>query len=145
MRRVEAVLLLTLVGGLLAACLGGWGFVHDEPLAGPYRLVAVVARDQMIVCRSLEGGGCSGDGLPDQTVFAAGADERFIVIARHPSGPFEVRQPGVTEYYFWKRDPDEAQSRFRPDVRGPYDGVAFEREKARLVLPSFSVIFEDLQ
>ena len=145
MKRFAAALGLSLACVLLAACPGGWGFVHDEPLAGPYRLVAVDSRDQMIVCLSLEGGSCAGDGLPDQTVFAAGADERFIVIARHPTGPFDVRQPGIVEYYFWKRDPDEAQSGFRPDVRGPYDADAFEQEKARLMLPAFSVTFEDLQ
>ncbi|MGZ6016133.1 MAG: hypothetical protein ACXWKM_10350, partial [Phenylobacterium sp.] len=65
---------------LLAGC---GGFVHDERLADEYRLVAVDIPEDMEACRRLPGNShdCVADGLPGPTVFAAGADRRFLVIA----------------------------------------------------------------
>lgn len=145
MRRVSIVITLWVISAGLAGCLGGWGFAHDQPLIGPYRLVAVDVREDMIVCRGLASGDCVGDGLPGATVFAAGGNERYLVIARHPR---EFPQPAdrtVTEYYFAERSADEGQPGARPTVHGPFDRTAFAAQRRRLGLPSFTVLFEDLK
>lgn len=143
----KAVLALGLVAALplFWSCIGGWGFVHDQPLAGPYRLVAVDAREDMGVCRSLEGGNCSGDGLPDRTVFAAGANDRYLVIARHPSVFGEPLNKAVTEYYVVERSADESQPGSRPTVQGPFDQPEFDEKARELALPGFTIVFDDLR
>lgn len=107
--------------------------------------MAVDYREQMIVCRSLEGGNCTGDGLPDQTVFAAGADDRYLVIARHPSVFAEPMNKAVTEYYFAERSANEGDPRSRPKLYGPYDKAEFDEAAQRLGLPAFSIVFDDLK
>src|SRR3954452_545568 len=87
----------------------GSGFVHDEKLTGPYHLVAVDEMEQMSLCRELEGGSCSGDGLPDQTIFAAGASDRFIALARHPREWPNPADRSTTEYYYLLRTSTEAR------------------------------------
>ena len=65
MRWASLVSLLCLTG-----C--GNGFVWDEVLDGPYRLVAIGISEDMSLCRSVDTSGtCVGDGLPDATVFQA--------------------------------------------------------------------------
>lgn len=116
---------------LLGAC---GGFVHDETLAGPWRLVAVDRQEDMILCRSIEGGSCAGDGLPGPRIIAAGADERHVVVIRRaPSGR------SADEYYFLIRASDEATR--GGTLHGPFDASQFAVEKARLGLPEFSRVF----
>ena len=130
----------------LAACWPFAGFVHDETLAGPYRLVAVDADEQMAICRSVPASGdCFGDGLPGPTVYAAGADDRYLVAARHPyDGTTQNR--GVTEYYYVKRLPgDGGAGTARDRTVGPLTGPAFLRARRQLGLPPFTGFFEDLR
>jgi len=145
MRRSAFALSLVAALPLLLSCIGGWGFVHDQTLVGPYRLVAVDTREDMALCRSLEGGDCLGHGLPGRTVFAAGADERYLVIARHPSAFGEPLNKAVTEYYVVERSPDEADLRFRPEVLGPFDQAEFDARVRQLSLPGFTIGFDDLR
>lgn len=145
MKKAAFALALCVATPLLWSCIGGWGFVHDQPLAGPYRLVAVDTRDDMIVCRSLESGDRVGDGLPGRTVFAAGADDRYLVIARHPSAFGEPLNKAVTEYYVVERRPDEADPGSRPEVFGPFDQAEFDERVRQLSLPEFTIVFDDLR
>ena len=71
-----------LAAGVFALCLVSCGFVHDEHLVGPYRLVAVDSLDDMGICYDLGSGNCLG--RITETVFAAGWDTLFIVAKRHP-------------------------------------------------------------
>lgn len=145
MKRLAVVFAVSLSTILLAACPGGFGFVHDQKLAGPYRLVAVDDREDMVVCRGMESGSCAGDGLPGPTVFAAGADRRYLVIARHPTTFPEPMDKAHTEYFYAERSANEGDQRSRPVVHGPFDKAQFELEVRRLSLPEFSVVFEDLK
>jgi len=143
---MSARLVPTLAAVALAGC---WplpqGFVHDETVAGPYRLVAVDSMEQMLLCRSFEGSNdCMGDGLPGETIFAAGADDRHLVLARHPREWPSPPDRRVTEYYYIVRAPDEARNGPRA-VRGPFTAEQFGREKVRLHLPEFSRTFEELR
>jgi hypothetical protein len=117
-------------GFLLSGCSG---FVHDEQLDEAYRLVAVDAMEDMMVCRSV-GNDCSGDGLPGPTIFAAGADHRYIVIARHPDG-----DKAVSEYFYLIKRPASAA------VIGPFTRLSFDAEREQLGLPAFTRTFESLR
>jgi len=135
---------LALSTALLAGCFPFSGLVHREALAGPYELWAIDTMEDMILCRSI-GDGCVGDGLPGDTIFAAGADERFIVLARHPREWPNDPDRSVTEYYYLIRSPDDAERGPYGRVRGPFDEQQFEAETRRLGLPGFSRTFEELR
>jgi hypothetical protein len=125
-------------------CCSGCGFVHDEVLDGPYRLVAVDTRGDMSLCISV-GDDCSGDGLPGPMVFAAGANRQFVDIARHPPAADGQIDRRVTEYYYIIRMPDEAKGVDPKNLIGPLDQARFDQEKRRLGLPAFSRVFDDLK
>jgi len=125
---------------LLSAC---GGFVHDEQLDRSYRLVAVDTSDDMIVCRRFTGADCVGDELPGPTVFAAGANPNYVVIARHPRGE-QGTDKSVTEYYYVKRPPEDVPLRAE-NVVGPLTLAAFQADQQRLGLPRFTRTLSDLK
>jgi hypothetical protein len=88
-------------------------------------------------CPIEPGVGCAIDGLPGPYVEAAGADERFIVVAQRPSG----RESGPTRYYYFARVPEEKRGWGNNPERiiGPLDAEEFAAAKARLGLPEFTV------
>ena len=115
--------------GLLLA-LQGCGFAHDEEIAGPYRLVAVDISAQMSVCYSL-GGNCNGRVGP--TVFETGANDAYVVAARHPGN-----DKSRTEYFYVIRKLDTAEADPSVAVRGPFDEPAYRQQESQLGLPSFT-------
>jgi hypothetical protein len=132
------------LAGLL--CVAGCGFVADEVLDGPYRLVAVDVREDMSLCRSIgTEGDCSGDGLPGPTVFQAGANSQYIVLARHPRLRNDAPDRSVTEFYYILRLADERNTGKRVPVMGPFTELEYQQEKSRLQLPEFSKVFRDLK
>jgi hypothetical protein len=115
--------------GLLLA-LAGCGFAHDEPVAGPYRLVAVDSGEQMSLCYSLDEN-CVGRVGP--TVFEAGANDAYVVAARHPGN--DKRR---AEYFYLIRELDGPDADPSIAVRGPFDEATYRQQEARLGLPSFT-------
>jgi hypothetical protein len=140
-----AALIVTLLA--LVACSPFSGFVQDDTLDGPYRLVAVDTDEDMALCRSPPGvSDCMGDGFPGPTVFAAGANARYIVIARHPREWPSPPDRSVTQYYYLVRTPDEATKGLPSgNVRGPFTQAQFTEQQQRLALPDFSRVFERLK
>ena len=132
----------------LAACLPFASPVHDEALVGPYRLFAADADEQMSICRSVPGSDdCFGDGLPGPTIFAAGGDDRYLVAARHPYGAFDDQSMnrGVTEYYYIERLPGDGGAGTANDrTIGPLTGRQFLHARAKLGLPPFTRLFDEL-
>jgi hypothetical protein len=124
-------------------CLAGCGFVHDEVLDGPYRLVAVDINEDMMLCRSF---GAQGDCADEvgSTVFQAGANSQYIVAARHPRQWPEHSNRSISEFYYIVRQANEGDSA-RVLVRGPFSELEFQQEKRRLQLPEFSRVFDDLK
>ena len=115
----------------LAVALSGCGYIYDEPVSGPYRLVAVDIPEQMRVCYTLEGGDCVGR-IPE-TVFEVGFDDRYIVASsRSPSND-------VT-YFYIIRAGDGPHVDPSVSVRGPFDATAFAGERSRLGLPELKPI-----
>ena len=119
---------MTLMSVLLVS---GCGFVHDEHITGPYRLIAVDVDDQMSISYDLEDG--SAAGRIDETVFAFGFDGRFIVAKQHPNG-----DRSVTNFFYLDMTKDSKYAKPSDSVTGPLTERQFESEAERLNLPKFS-------
>jgi hypothetical protein len=114
-----------------AITLSACGYVRDEHIDGPYRLVAIDSFDETDVCYELPHDACIGRVPP--TVYAVGFDTKFLVIARHPSG-----EQSTSEYYYLIRALDGPLIDPSVSVRGPYDAATFRVESKRLGLPGFT-------
>lgn len=125
---------------LLAGGCFWWAPIYDQTIAGPYHLIAIDTPETAILCRQVSPTSCSGDRLPDQMVFAAGARDRYIVLARHPGSFDKPPDRSRTEYYYLIRAADESVT-----VHGPFDKKGFGIEKLRLGLPDFTSRIEEFQ
>lgn len=118
---------MTLVG------CGGIGCAYEKRLSGKYGLVAVDVLEQMSLSEMLPGG--SAVGVINETVFAVGWDERFIIAKQHPSG-----NKSITHYYILQVADGT--------LTGPFDVSAFIAERAKLGAPaalSFTLVFDGLK
>jgi hypothetical protein len=122
---------------LIAVAVAACGFVHDQTIDGPYRLVAIDVMEQMDVCYSIQD---SCIGRIGETVFAVGHDASYIVAARHPSN-----NRNVTEYFYLVRSMDGPIADPAASVRGPFDADKFEAERVRLRLPSLGTDIASLR
>jgi hypothetical protein len=111
---------------MLHAC----GFVHDETIDGPYRVVAIDVGEEMSVCYTVdESGDCIG--RIGSTVFAVGWDHSYIVAAIHPGN-----DRSQVAYYYIVRALDGPLKDPGVAVRGPFSAEEFRRQSARLGLPA---------
>ena len=109
----------------------------------PFYLTFIDSADDAAVYRCLNGPdrGCAHDEyLPGPTIFAAGANAKYVAMARHPrvGDKTELRR---TEYYYFARVPEETHGwGLNPEkVVGPLTKREFERAKTGLGLPELSV------
>lgn len=119
-------------------------FAHNETLVARYKLVAIDVKEDMSLCWALDNGNCAGDGLPGPTVFAAGFNDRYVVAAVHPA----TSGKSITQFFYIIRNPaDEDKDSGLPykDIKGPFGKEDYESAKARLHLPDFSRVFDDLK
>ena len=132
--------------------LTGCGFAEDEKLVGPYRIVAVDIEPQRALCWTYEDtNDCLGNDLPGPMLYAAGFDERNIVIAIHPYLDDGKNPASKTSRFFYIVRNLSKESRLKTGgtilpyeaMKGPFDQNAFEAEKARLHLPDFSRYFSE--
>jgi len=117
---------------LLSGC-GGIGFAYKERLSDKYGLVAVDILEQMSVCEMLPDGG--GVGVINETVFAVGWDEHYIIAKQHPAGDKSIT------YFYILRVSDGT-------LTGPLDETKFTAERERIGVPaglSFTLIFDSLK
>ena len=134
-----------MASGLLL--LGCGGPAYEERLSGPWRLVAVDTIGQLnLVWCSSDGSTCAGDRLPDLAVYAAGSNERFVIVAGHPSTDrFGGFNRSVSEFFYITRSQEE-DTRLDPKaVKGPFDVSLYETEKLRVGLPDLSRKFPENQ
>ena len=125
-------------GLLLAALLTGCGFVHDEVLTGPYRLVATDVPEQMSICRTIGVGDCIGR-IPE-TVFSVGWNESYIVAKQHPRN-----NRTVTNYFILEMALDSELADPHKSVTGPLSATEFDVKRGKLALPPFTKTIETLQ
>ncbi len=136
--RVMRALIASSFGGTLVACLAGCGFVHDEHLTGPYRLVAVDTPEEMSICYTLEKNDCIGR-IPD-TVFSVGWNERFIIAKQHPSN-----NKATTNYFILEIARDSKFAEPNESVTGPLSKSEFEEKLISLGSPQFTRTIEELK
>ena len=132
---LKYVVLLALVSGTL---LSGCGFVHDEHIVGPYYLNAVDTDEQMSLCYALDGG--DRVGRIDETVFAVGWNDRFIVAKQHPKN-----DRNVTNYFFLEMARDNSHADPSASVTGPLTEAVFQAKKIELGLPDFTLTVRSLE
>ena len=141
MRQAAAFLALL----LLAGC--DFGATH---VAGPFYLMWIDIYEDMALYRCPDGPddgvGCAVDGLPDGTVFAAGADSGHIVVARHPRSN-NVTNRSVTQYFYFARIPQETKGwGNNPEkIIGPLTQAEFEVASTTNHLPPLSIVLDDLK
>ena len=125
----------------LASC----GFVYDETLVGRYRLVGIDSSEDIMLCWSLSNGSCVGDGLPADTVVAAGFNNNYVVAAvDEGNGPPASKK--ATKFYYVIRafeNPNSDDGLPYRGIKGPFTRDEYAAEKVRLRLPDFSWHFED--
>ncbi len=139
-------------------CWRGWMIAALLPLlagcdqdkiqvAGPFYLTYFETYDQMALFRCPgPNTGCAGEGLPGSTVFAAGADKKYIVAARHPWSDHNIDR-SVTQYYYFARIRLESGGwGDNPEkIVGPLDKQEFDAATASLHLPPLSIVLDDLK
>jgi hypothetical protein len=117
-------------------------------VAGPFYLRDIDIDEGMMLYRCPQGPGkhCVRDRLPGPTAFAAGGDDRYVVVARHP-GSTGANDKTVTQYFYFRRVPQEAAKWWlNPEkIVGPLTPQEFNAAKAALHLPAFSVTLDDLK
>lgn len=108
--------------------------LDTEWRSGNYRLIAIDTRGQMSLIDSSDK---SWEGI-GPTVFSIGADDRFIVVAQHPStNAFGEFDRSVTRYFIVERA--------KRGIQGPLGREEFDKLAASRSLPNFTKTFYDLK
>jgi hypothetical protein len=123
--------IILVISAILAGC-SKWS-VDTEWRSGEFILIAIDAKSQMTLIH--EGSSVT---LVGPTIFAIGADDRYIVLKQHPakdSGSLQYDR-SVTNYYIVEGN---------KTVRGPLNKIAFDQLVVSLALPPFSKVFQELE
>ena len=123
---------------LSSSLLAGCGFVHDEHITGPYRLIAVDLDSQMSVSYDLGGG--SAVGRINETVFSYGFDQKYIVAKQHPNN-----DKTVVHYFYLDMAKDSKYAEPSDSVTGPLNKAEFKAAAIKFSLPKFTRIITNLQ
>ena len=79
--------------------------------------------------------------MPDPVVYAAGANARYVVAARHPDGDRSKSE----FYYIVRTPPDEKGYGLHKTLFGLFNDTQFQFEKHRLNLPEFSTVLDEFR
>lgn len=133
-KRLAAAALLLSTLALLSGC--NEYSLDTEWRDGSYRLIAIDTRGQMSL---IDTSNKAWEGI-GPSVFSIGANEKFIVLARHPStNGFGDFNRSLTQYFVVARD--------RPGhpITGPLTKEQFQSFSSTNVLPQFTKTFNDLK
>lgn len=121
---------------------------QNTHVVGPFYLSYFETRDEMALFRCPGGpdNGCAIDGLQDATVYAAGGDNKHVVVARHPRTNGSTKQD-ISEFFYFVRIKNEQHGwGSNPErIVGPLTEKQFDIAKRELGLPNFSIVFDDLK
>jgi hypothetical protein len=130
----------TLAATLLTGCNGLWLDTYWR--SERYILTAVDALGQMSLDFDIGDG--TAIGLVEPNVFSVGADDRYIVVKRHPGNAFGEFDRTITEYFIVKRVDGNFEAR-KSAVQGPITSAAFNQLASELHLPPFSKTIKELE
>ncbi|WDE95571.1 hypothetical protein PQO03_07540 [Lentisphaera profundi] len=130
---MNKILIIIITFSLLTGC----GFVHDEHIIGPYRLIAVDISEQMSISYELEGGAA---GRINETVFEYGFDAYFIVAKQHPKN-----NRNIINYFYLEMKKDSKYANPSDSVTGPLTKKEFGIATKKLNLPNFSHTIKHLK
>jgi hypothetical protein len=126
--------------------LGGAGCIErNAEVSHPFYLTFPEDAQDVALWRCTEGPreGCTRDEqMPGPAIFLAGANARYVAMARYPRDEERhVTDLSRTEYYYFARVPEETYGwGLNPEtVVGPLSRAEFEAAKARLGLPDLTV------
>jgi hypothetical protein len=105
---------------------------------GPYALSWIDDPDDVELTYDLGKG--SRIGRVEATVFAVGADERYVVAKQHPRG-----NKSITNYFIIQVGKDSANANPKDVVIGPLAEDAFKRMAVELQLPAFTTVLQSLE
>lgn len=138
--RWRQLALASLVVGLVGC--DSIGLAEHEWHSGDYVLAAMDTREDMSLYADLGKGNLAG--LVDSTVFALGADKRYIVVKQHPATDGDAVDRRVTNYFVVTRLPGTLVEK-QTGVHGPMTQEQFEQLSATLHLPPFTKTLNDLK
>lgn len=128
----------------VAMLLSGCGFVFDERIDGPYRLVAVDTMDEMHVCFDMGHGDCHGRTPP--TTYGYGWNERYIVaVTTSRTGYDRAPNPPGPEYWYIDRSRDRRGLNDFEITQGPFTSAEFATLRGQLGLPPITREIEPLK
>ena len=135
-------LLVVVVAFMLPRCDRLWPDVYWR--SERYVAIEIDSPEQMSL--SFDTGNGSTSGLVGPTVFAVGANDRYIVVKQHPAkDALSAGDRSRTNYFYIERtDSSDLRERQRR-VTGPLSEREFQERAAALKLPSFQRVFHDVQ
>lgn len=130
---------------LLISLSGCDEFVHKQKLIDAYYLIAIDESEQMSISSSVNEDNSAFVGVIDQTVFAVGYNENFIIAKQYPRQLFQQPDRSITNYYII--DLGKVLGA-KGKVYGPMTKVEFQNKRNSLNLPetlTFNIVFKDLE
>ena len=104
---------------------------------GKYALLWIDEPDEVELAYDEGNGGWSA--LVDPRVFAAGSDERYVVVKQHPRGDRSITNYFIVDRRLYaKKNPNRA-------VTGPFTASEFESRQRQLQLPGFTTVLASLE
>ena len=139
MKRTIAILSIVLFIYTITGC-GGIGLALDKTIIGRFHLIAVDVKEDVSLSYELDDGNFIG--VVNQTVFAVGHNDKYIIVKQHP----QQLGKSITNYYvvpvFVKN-----QYWIEKEVVGPLTKEQFERKKKELNIENleFTTVYENLE
>ena len=146
--KVKMLFFLSFLLLSLSTCVGGFGFVFKEHLFGNYYLTAPDDIEQCALSYRSESysdiyGGNFGGIVIDETVFAVGYNEKYLIakqckISYRENGKFLIlwtdyeRIVGNIRYYILPIEEEGMNWRTKNGLIGPLDSLAFENKRKEL-------------
>ena len=142
MSRYFALALSCVVAFMFPRCDRMWPDVYWR--SERYVAMAIDSPEQMFI--AFDGADRSASQLVAATVFAIGADDRYIVVKQHPAkNSLSPGDRSRTNYFYIERTHSPNFRERQRGVTGPLSEQEFRERAAALRLPPFQKVFRELE